>query len=203
MVVAFLSRRCADSAEFSRLLARSELRGETTVVYIEETESIPWYVDAVPTLVVQDGETIEVYAQDDAFSALGVCSDVGQGGAAAGGAARESVESVESVRSVKAPRAARERNVEPCGFDGEAAFEGVSAPTDEPDAVGCGANFERLIDGEDDEELTEMTMREWEKGLAAERGSKKGREGSSADKQLELLMQQREAQTPAPVVART
>lgn len=196
MAVAFLSRRCADSAEFSRLLARSELRGETTVVYIEETESIPWYVDAVPTLVVQDGETIEVYAQDDAFSALGVCADVGQGGAA-----REYVESVESVKSAKAPRAAR--NVEPCGFDGEAAFEGVSAPTDEPDAVGCGANFERLIDGEDDEELTEMTMREWEKGLAAERGSKKGREGSSADKQLELLMQQREAQTPAPVVART
>lgn len=193
MVVAFLSRRCADSAEFSRLLARSELRGETTVVYIEETDSIPWYVDAVPTLVVQDGETIEVYAQDDAFSALGVCADFGQGGArVANDVARE---------SVKAPRAAR--NVEPCGFDGEAAFEGVSAPTDEPDAVGCGANFERLIDGEDDEELTEMTMREWEKGLAAERGSKKGREGSSADKQLELLMQQREAQTPAPAVART
>jgi hypothetical protein len=189
MVVAFLSRRCADSAEFSRLLARSELRGDTTVVYIEETDTIPWYVDAVPTLVVQDGETIEVYAQDDAFSALGVCADFGQGGAPV---ARE---------SVKEPRAAR--NVEPCGFDGEAAFEGVSAPTDEPDAVGCGANFERLIDGEDDEELTEMTMREWEKGLAAERGSKKGREGSSADKQLELLMQQREAQTPAPVVART
>jgi len=192
MVVAFLSRRCADSAEFSRLLARSELRGDTTVVYIEETDSIPWYVDAVPTLVVQDGETIEVYAQDDAFSALGVCADFGQGGANAANGARE---------SVKAPRAAR--NVEPCGFDGEAAFEGVSAPTDEPDAVGCGANFERLIDGEDDEEVTEMTMREWEKGLAAERGSKKGREGSSADKQLELLMQQREAQTPAPVVART
>lgn len=193
MVVAFLSRRCADSAEFSRLLARSELRGDTTVVYIEETDSIPWYVDAVPTLVVQDGETIEVYAQDDAFSALGVCADFGGANAAnAANGARE---------SVKAPRAAR--NVEPCGFDGEAAFEGVSAPTDEPDAVGCGANFERLIDGEDDEELTEMTMREWEKGLAAERGSKKGREGSSADKQLELLMQQREAQTPAPVVART
>lgn len=193
MVVAFLSRRCADSAEFSRLLARSELRGETTVVYIEETDSIPWYVDAVPTLVVQDGETIEVYAQDDAFSALGVCADFGQGGA--------SVANDVARASVKAPRAAR--NVEPCGFDGEAAFEGVSAPTDEPDAVGCGANFERLIDGEDDEELTEMTMREWEKGLAAERGSKKGREGSSADKQLELLMQQREAQTPAPAVART
>ena len=195
MVVAFLSRRCADSAEFSRLLARSELRGDTTVVYIEETDSIPWYVDAVPTLVVQDGETIEVYAQDDAFSALGVCADFGQGGANAANAANGARE------SVKAPRAAR--NVEPCGFDGEAAFEGVSAPTDEPDAVGCGANFERLIDGEDDEELTEMTMREWEKGLAAERGSKKGREGSSADKQLELLMQQREAQTPAPAVART
>ena len=195
MVVAFLSRRCADSAEFSRLLARSELRGETTVVYIEETDSIPWYVDAVPTLVVQDGETIEVYAQDDAFSALGVCADFGQGGASGPSGANVARE------SVKAPRAAR--NVEPCGFDGEAAFEGVSAPTDEPDAVGCGANFERLIDGEDDEELTEMTMREWEKGLAAERGSKKGREGSSADKQLELLMQQREAQTPAPVVART
>jgi hypothetical protein len=189
MVVAFLSRRCADSAEFSRLLARSELRGDTTVVYIEETDTIPWYVDAVPTLVVQDGETIEVYAQDDAFSALGVCADFGGASAANDG------------REVKAPRAAR--NVEPCGFDGEAAFEGVSAPTDEPDAVGCGANFERLIDGEDDEELTEMTMREWEKGLAAERGAKKGREGSSADKQLELLMQQREAQTPAPVVART
>ena len=199
MVVAFLSRRCADSAEFSRLLSQSELRGETTVVYIEEAESIPWYVDAVPTLVVQDGETIEVYAQDDAFSALGVCADFGQGGASDGrGDGR-----VVARECAKAPRAAR--NTEPCGFDGEAAFEGVSAPTDEPDAVGCGANFERLIDGDDDEELTEMTMREWEKGLAAERGSKRreGREGSSADKQLELLMQQREAQTPAPAVART
>ncbi len=192
MVVAFLSRRCADSAEFSRLLSRSELRGETTVVYIEEAESIPWYVDAVPTLVVQDGETIEVYAQDDAFSALGVCADAGP-----------SREPHRADGQPKAPRAAR--NMEPCGFDGEAAFEGVSAPTDEPDAVGCGANFERLIDGEDDEELTEITMREWEKGLAAERGAtrREGREGTSADKQLELLMQQREAQTPAPAVART
>jgi hypothetical protein len=36
--------------------------------------------------------------------------------------------------------------------------------------------------------------------LAERKGAQ--RDGSSADKQLERLMQQREAQTPAPVVAR-
>ena len=71
MVVAFVSRRCDDSAEFCRLLARSELREVTTVVYVEEAESIPWYVDAGPTLVVEEGGTIDVYAQDDAFRAIG------------------------------------------------------------------------------------------------------------------------------------
>jgi anthranilate synthase component 1 len=70
MVVAFVSRRCEDSEEFCRLLARSSLRDVATVVYVEESESLPWYVDAVPTLVVQEGGTIEVYAQDDAFRAI-------------------------------------------------------------------------------------------------------------------------------------
>jgi hypothetical protein len=198
MVVAFVSRRCADSTEFCRLLARSELRDVATVVYVEEAESLPWYVDAVPTLVVQEGGTIEVYAQDDAFSAI-----------SAGEPPREAERAPERApeRAVEPPRREGHRQEraradrEPRGFDGDAVFEGLSEPEDEPGGVACGSNFETLIDGADDEIVTERTMREWERGLAAERKGAQ-RDGSSADKQLERLMQQREAQTPAPVVAR-
>ena len=77
-------------------------------------------------------------------------------------------------------------------------LEGIS---DDPGGVACGANFETLIDGEEDEIVTARTVREWERGLAAERKGAQ-REGASADKQLERLMQQREEQTPAPAVAR-
>ena len=190
MVVAFVSRRCADSAEFCTLLAASELRDVATVVYVEEAESLPWYVDAVPTLVVQEGGRVEVYAQDDAFSAIS--------------AGPERAEREEPRAERQEPRAERQEpraEREPRGFDGDVVFEGIHDPADEPGGVACGANFETLIDGEDDDLVTARTMREWERGLAAERKGAQ-REGSSADKQLERLMQQREAQTPAPAVAR-
>jgi hypothetical protein len=196
MAVAFVSRRCEDSAEFCRLLARSELR-DANVVYVEEAESLPWYVDAVPTLVVQEGGTIEVYAQDDAFSAISGQAEAERGRPEARPEAR-----VEGRAEARAePDFAKPRACEPRGFDGDVVFEGIHDPADEPGGVACGANFETLIDGEDDDLVTARTMREWERGLAAERKGAQ-REGSSADKQLERLMQQREAQTPAPVVGR-
>ena len=196
MVVAFVSRRCEDSEEFCRLLARSSLRDVATVVYVEEAESLPWYVDAVPTLVVQEGGTIEVYAQDDAFRAIAEPEPE----RAPPSAPERAVRAPERRAPERAPEPKRERarSNEPRGFDGDAVFEGL---TDDPSGVACGANFETLIDGEEDEQVTERTMREWERGLAAERKGAQ-REGSSADKQLERLMQQREEQTPAPAVAR-
>ena len=198
MVVAFVSRRCSDSAEFCRLLARSELR-DATVVYVEEAESIPWYVDAVPTLVVEEAGTIEVYAQDDAFRAIGPEEPREPARPEPQGAAREPQEPARP--EPQGPARPVPRVSEPRGFDGDVVFEGIHDPEDEPGGVACGANFETLIDGEDDDLVTARTVREWERGLAAERKGAK-REGSSADKQLERLMQQREEQTPAPVVAR-
>jgi hypothetical protein len=199
MVVAFVSRRCEDSEEFCRLLARSSLRDVATVVYVEEAESLPWYVDAVPTLVVQEGGTIEVYAQDDAFRAIAE-PEPERAQPEPERAVERAVRAPERRAPVRAPEPKRERarSNEPRGFDGDAVFEGL---TDDPSGVACGANFETLIDGEEDEQVTERTMREWERGLAAERKGAQ-REGSSADKQLERLMQQREEQTPAPAVAR-
>jgi hypothetical protein len=204
MVVAFVSRRCADSADFCRLLARSELR-DATVVYVEEAESIPWYVDAVPTLVVEEGGTIEVYAQDDAFRAIGPTEgELREPERHEPEAERREAERREAERREE-PTAARRPEPkelsEPRGFDGDVVFEGIHDPADEPGGVACGSNFETLIDGDDDDLVTARTVREWERGLAAERKGAK-REGSSADKQLERLMQQREEQTPAPVVAR-
>jgi hypothetical protein len=203
MVVVFVSRRCEDSEEFCRLLARSSLRDVATVVYVEEAESLPWYVDAVPTLVVQEGGTIEVYAQDDAFRAIAEPEPERAPPSAPEPEPERAVERRAPER--RAPERApepkqreRARSNEPRGFDGDAVFEGL---TDDPSGVACGANFETLIDGEEDEQVTERTMREWERGLAAERKGAQ-REGSSADKQLERLMQQREEQTPAPAVAR-
>lgn len=197
MVVAFVSRRCADSADFCRLLARSELR-DATVVYVEEAESIPWYVDAVPTLVVEEGGTIEVYAQDDAFRAIG--PPAGEPSLETSREAGERHEEPEPT-AARRPEPKELRVSEPRGFDGDVVFEGIHDPADEPGGVACGSNFETLIDGDEDDLVTARTVREWERGLAAERKGAK-REGSSADKQLERLMQQREAQTPAPVVAR-
>jgi hypothetical protein len=199
MVVAFVSRRCEDSEEFCRLLARSSLRDVATVVYVEEAESLPWYVDAVPTLVVQEGGTIEVYAQDDAFRAIAEPEpERAPERAQPERAVERAPERRAPERRAPEPKRERARSNEPRGFDGDAVFEGL---TDDPSGVACGANFETLIDGEEDEQVTERTMREWERGLAAERKGAQ-REGSSADKQLERLMQQREEQTPAPAVAR-
>jgi hypothetical protein len=192
MAVAYLSRRCEDSAEFARLLSASEW-GDVPAVYVEEADVIPWYVDAVPTLVVRAGETIEVYAREDAFSAIARPE-------------RREPEPKPEWRERREPereRPARKRAEEPSGFDGDAAFEGIYDASDEPAVVGCGANYETLIDGEDDADVTEATMREWEKGLAAERKEDKRREAKTSDKQLEMLMQQREAQVPAgPLGAR-
>ena len=199
MVVAFVSRRCNDSADFCRLLAQSELR-DATLVYVEEAESIPWYVDAVPTLVVEEGGTIEVYAQDDAFRAIsGPEPERREAERPERQERQERQEEPDRPEPPRAPRASAP--CEPRGFDGDVVFEGIHDPADEPGGVACGANFETLIDGDEDDLVTARTVREWERGLAAERKGAK-REGSSADKQLERLMQQREEQTPAPVVAR-
>jgi hypothetical protein len=156
----------------------------------------------VPTLVVQEGGTIEVYAQDDAFRAIAEPEPEPEPEPErAPERAVRAVRAPERRAPVRAPepkQRERARSNEPRGFDGDAVFEGL---TDDPSGVACGANFETLIDGEEDEQVTERTMREWERGLAAERKGAQ-REGSSADKQLERLMQQREEQTPAPAVAR-
>ena len=197
MAVAYLSRRCGDSADFGRLLAQGEFRG-TPTVYVEDDVTLPWYVDAVPTLVVPHGETIEVYARDDAFSFLRAAQAQEQ----ERGPVREERSPVRP--SARAP-VAKKRESEPSGFDGDAAFEGIYAASDEPAVVGCGANYETLIDGDRDADVTEATMREWEQSLADDRGDRdeKKRASNSADKQLERLMKQREQQVPAPAVVRT
>jgi hypothetical protein len=193
MAVAYLSRMCGDSADFGRLMAQGEYRG-TPTVFVEDDVTLPWYVDAVPTLVVPHGDTIEVYARDDAFSFLGAAQR-----------APSPVEARAPPQVTHAAPRAKQRVTEPSGFDGDAAFEGIYDASDEPAVVGCGANYETLIDGDRDADVTEATMREWEQSLAEDRGSReeKKRESNSADKQLERLMKQREQQVPAPAVVRT
>ena len=200
MAVAYLSRRCGDSADFGRLLAQGEFRG-TPTVYVEDDVTLPWYVDAVPTLVVPHGETIEVYAREDAFSFLGAAHVQRERERSP---ERDSERDSERARR-PAPSAPKPKPSEPSGFDGDAAFEGIYAASDEPAVVGCGANYETLIDGDRDADVTEATMREWEQSLADDRGTKdeKKRESNSADKQLERLMKQREQQVPAPAAVRT
>ena len=193
MAVAYLSRKCGDSTDFGRLMAHSAFRDVPTV-YVEDDVTLPWYVDAVPTLVVPHGETIEVYARDDAFSFLRAAQEQ----------ERSPVREERSPARARAP-VAKKRESEPSGFDGDAAFEGIYAASDEPAVVGCGANYETLIDGDRDADVTAETMREWEQSLADDRGDRdeKKRAANSADKQLERLMKQREQQVPAPAVVRT
>lgn len=198
MAVAYLSRACEDSAEFARLLAHAD--SDVPTVYVEDDVTIPWYVDAVPTLVVERDGQLELYARDDAFAALGF--DEGAAGGPYGGATGPTGPT--GPAGLTAQRAQRKkRPSEPLGFDGDAAFEGIYDASGEAPVVGCGANYETLIDGECDAEVTEATMREWERGLAAERGEDKKKAANSADKQLEMLMKQREQQVPAPAAVRT
>jgi len=200
MAVAYLSRACEDSAEFARLLAHAD--SDVPTVYVEDDVTIPWYVDAVPTLVVERDGQLELYARDDAFAALGLddggaMGPVGPAGALGPvGPSRPEAASAQRAQRKKRPS-------EPLGFDGDAAFEGIYDASGEAPVVGCGANYETLIDGECDAEVTEATMREWERGLAAERGEDKKKAANSADKQLEMLMKQREQQVPAPAAVRT
>ena len=70
MTVAYVSRRCEDCDAFVRTAA-----GRLRLVYVEDAAEIPWYIESVPTVVVEtrgdDGAlAYDLYAGDDAFALI-------------------------------------------------------------------------------------------------------------------------------------
>jgi hypothetical protein len=178
MNVAYVSRRCDDCTLFVRLAA-----GRIRLVYVEEASEIPWYIESVPTVVLEtrgeDGEVgYDLYAGDDAFAL------------------------VEPRRGAPAPkldeRAQKEERAPsvdegPCALGGNdgAVFECVGA-ADESSGMSCGA-FEALVPlGTDaDKRRTESTMAEWERALAEERAKTEKKETSKLERDFEQLKKER------------
>jgi hypothetical protein len=200
MTVAYVSRRCEDCDAFVRTAA-----GRLRLVYVEDAAEIPWYIESVPTIVVEtrgeDGAlAFDLYAGDDAFAliepkkrqpaygaqgALGQMGptapvQMGQGphGYGAGGAAGPSSSSAAGPSS-SGPSARDE---------GGALFECI----DTEDGMSCGA-FESLVPlgTEDDRRRTESTMAEWERAVAEERAHSQKKETSQLDRDFEKLKKER------------
>jgi hypothetical protein len=171
-MTAYVSNKCQESASFVRLLRERRIRAR--IVTIEDADTIPWYVDTVPSLVVQTRDGLDVYAADDAFAAI------------------------ESGR--RTPQPPRCKDDEPDRDDevgciglGEAVFEDVDGGS----IISCvgGSNYESLLSKDDEKAMTSKTLAVWEKNLRAEAECRES-STDTADKRLEMLMKTREQQQP-------
>ncbi len=175
-MTAYVSNKCQESASFVRLLRERRIRAR--IVTIEDADTIPWYVDTVPSLVVQTRDGLDVYAADDAFAAI------------------------ESGRRTPQPPRCKDDDDEPDRDDevgciglGEAVFEDV----DGGNIISCvgGSNYESLLSKDDEKTMTSKTLAAWERNLRAEAECRES-STDTADKRLEMLMKTREQQQQQP-----
>jgi hypothetical protein len=174
-MTAYVSNRCEESASFVRLLRERRIRAH--IVTIEDADAIPWYVDTVPSLVVQTRDGLDVYAADDAFAAI-------ESGTAPPDTKTRS-------RSMSRSRSRSEDDDESrgevgCLSLGEAAFEDVDGGS----VVSCGSNYESLLSKDDERAMTSKTVAAWERNLRAEAECRESTT-DTADKRLEMLMKTR------------
>jgi hypothetical protein len=175
MAVAYVSERCSDCADFVRALQASPLAASVRLLTVERVESIPWYVETVPSLVVQDGAGLSVYAADDAFAAL-----------------ETAVVAEPERREPERREPARREPAHPLSFDDEPQFAGLDGG-DEPGAIGCaGSNYEPLVGADEDAALTARTLASWERSMRSEKASAKERDVDSVEQRYESLIQQRQ-----------
>ena len=171
-MTAYVSNKCQESASFVRLLRERRIRAR--VVTIEDADEIPWYVDTVPSLVVQTRDGLDVYAADDAFAAI------------------QSERSEQSERRTAQPQPPHDRGDEDdevgCMGLGEAVFEDVDGGS----VISCvgGSNYESLLSKEDERAVTSKTVAAWERNLRAEAACRES-SADTVEKKLEMLMKTR------------
>jgi hypothetical protein len=186
MSVAYVSRRCEDCTSFVHLAA-----GRLRLVYVEDAHEIPWYIESVPTVVLetsgQDGQpAYDLYAGDDAFALV---------------EPRPQPRPEQRPEQRPQPRPpVQERQRDPVPLD-----EGPSAPcavggndgavfecVGSEDGMSCGA-FEALVPlgTDDDRRRTEKTMAEWERAVADERARSEKKETSKLERDFEQLKKER------------
>jgi hypothetical protein len=202
MTVAYVSRRCEDCDAFVRTAA-----GRLRLVYVEDAAEIPWYIESVPTIVVEtrgeDGAlAFDLYAGDDAFAliepkkrqpAYGAQGALGQMGPSAQMGQMGQMGPTAPVQMGQGPHGygagGGPSSSGPSARDeGGALFECI----DTEDGMSCGA-FESLVPlgTEDDRRRTESTMAEWERAVAEERAHSQKKETSQLDRDFEKLKKER------------
>jgi hypothetical protein len=188
MNVAYVSSRCGDCTLFVRMAA-----GRLPLVYVEDASEIPWYIESVPTVVLEtrdeDGKVgYDLYAGDDAFALIEPKRD-----RASPVRARDEDDDRPARPArpapVAAPTAPRARDEGPCALgDDGAMFECVGSE----DGMSCGA-FEALapLGTEDDRRRTENTVAEWERAVADERARSEKKETSKLERDFEQIKKER------------
>ena len=184
-MTAYVSNKCPESASFVRLLRERQIR--VRIVTIEDADVIPWYVDTVPSLVVQTRDGLDVYAADDAFAAIE--------------SGRPTPRPPRPPPQCKHDDVGRDDDDDDevgCVGSGEALFEDVDGGS----VISCvgGSNYESLLSKEDERAITSKTVAAWERTMRAEAECRES-STDTADKRLEMLMKTRgeqQQQQPKP-----
>ena len=172
MSVAYVSRRCDDCTSFVRLAS-----GRIRLVYVEDAPEIPWYIESVPTVVLEtsgdDGRpAYDLYSGDDAFALL------------------EPRQKPKREPDARSDPSGHSGPSAPCAIGGNdgAVFECVGSE----DGMSCGA-FEALVPlgTDDDRRRTESTMAEWERAVAEERARSEKKETSKLERDFEQMKKER------------
>jgi hypothetical protein len=186
-MTAYVSNKCPESASFVRLLRERRIRAR--IITIEDADAIPWYVDTVPSLVVQTRDGLDVYAADDAFAAI----ESGR---------RTPPRPPPQCKDDDGSRDDDDDDEVGCVGSGEALFEDVDGGS----VISCvgGSNYESLLSKEDERAITSKTVAAWERTMRAEAECRESNT-DTADKRLEMLMktrgeqqQQQQQQQPKP-----
>lgn len=187
MSLAYVSRRCDDCTSFVRLAS-----GRIRLVYVEDAPEIPWYIESVPTVVLEtlgdDGRpAYDLYSGDDAFALLEPRQKPKRDSDGPSGPLSHS--------GPQGPKAHSDRSDHsslsgPCAIGGNdgAVFECVGSE----DGMSCGA-FEALVPlgTDDDRRRTESTMAEWERAVAEERARSEKKETSKLERDFEQMKKER------------
>jgi hypothetical protein len=193
MSLAYVSRRCDDCTSFVRLAS-----GRIRLVYVEDAPEIPWYIESVPTVVLEtmgdDGRpAYDLYSGDDAFALLEPRQKPKQESSAHSGPSAHPGppgQKAHSSQSGPSDRSDHSTLSGPCAIGGNdgAVFECVGSE----DGMSCGA-FEALVPlgTDDDRRRTESTMAEWERAVAEERARSEKKETSKLERDFEQMKKER------------
>ena len=197
MSVAYVSRRCDDCTSFVRLAS-----GRIRLVYVEDAPEIPWYIESVPTVVLETsgedgGPAYDIYSGDDAFALVEPRQQQQRQQQQQQQRQQEQQEQQQQRQSrsdqqkpKQAPAQTDSDLSGPCAIGGNdgAVFECVGSE----DGMSCGA-FEALVPlgTDDDRRRTESTMAEWERAVAEERSRSEKKETSKLERDFEQLKKER------------